>query len=140
MILLDTNIILRAKQEDSVHYKEVTEKLIGLISSGEELVVCPQVIYEFYVVATRPVEKNGLGLSSSIAMKEINNILETYSMSEENRQVFFYWQQLINDYQVIGKNAHDTRIVAYMMSNNILKLYTINKKDFKRFEPGIELI
>ena len=140
MILLDTNIILRSKQEGSTHYKKVTEKLVELISSGEELVVCPQIIYEFYVVATRPADKNGLGLSLEIAMKEIENILETYSMPEENKQVFFNWQQLINNYKVIGKNAHDTRIVAFMMSYDIRKLYTINKKDFKRFEPGIELI
>lgn len=140
MILLDTNIILRSKQEDSPHYKEITEKLVKLISSGEELVVCPQVIYEFYVVATRPANKNGLGLSPEIAIKEIENILETYSMPEENDQVFVNWQQLIYNYKVIGKNAHDTRIVAFMISCNIPKLYTINKKDFKRFEPGIELV
>ncbi len=139
-MLLDTNIILRSKQEGSPHYKEVTEKLVELILSGVELVVCPQIIYEFYVVATRPADKNGLGLLPEKAMKEIENILETYSMPEENEQVFLNWQQLIYNYKVIGKTAHDTRIVAFMMSCDIHKLYTINKKDFKRFEPEIELV
>lgn len=39
MILLDTNIILRSKQKDSLHYQEVTEKLIDLIKNGEELLL-----------------------------------------------------------------------------------------------------
>ncbi|MCD4790676.1 MAG: type II toxin-antitoxin system VapC family toxin [Bacteroidales bacterium] len=140
MILLDTNIILRSKQVGSYHHKEVTEKLIELITSGEELVICPQIIYEFYVIATRPADKNGLGLSPETAIKEVINLLETYTMLEENEQVFFNWQQLIKEYKVSGKTAHDTRIVALMLANEITKLYTINQSDFKRYKPNIELI
>jgi predicted nucleic acid-binding protein len=140
MILIDTNIVLRSKQINSIHYELVTNKLIELISSGEELLICPQVIYEFYVVATRPVEQNGLGLLYNTAITEIENLLETYQMPGENENVFLNWQQLIRDYKVVGKNAHDAKIVAFMISNNISKLYTLNRKDFVRFTPSIELI
>jgi predicted nucleic acid-binding protein len=140
MILIDTNIILRSKQKGSPHFYEVTEKLVNLIESGEDLVICPQVIYEFYVVATRPIEHNGFGLPLKIAIHEIENLLETYSMPAENDQVFYNWQELIAEYNVIGKNAHDTRIVAFMVSNDINKFYTLNKKDFERFSPIIELV
>jgi len=63
MILIDTNVILRSKQKSSPHYQEVTEKLISLVADGEELAICPQIIYEFYVVATRPTNKNGFGFN-----------------------------------------------------------------------------
>ena len=140
MILLDTNIILRSKQNGSSHHKEVTEKLIKLAENGEELVICPQVIYEFYVVATRPPDNNGFGLSPETAIGELENIVETYSMLAETDQVYFNWRKLISDYKVIGKNAHDARIVAFMVSNSIGSLYTLNKKDFERYHSIIELI
>jgi predicted nucleic acid-binding protein len=140
MILIDTNVILRSKQKGSSHHQEVTEKLINLVEDGEELVICPQIIYEFYVVATRPTDNNGFGLLTETAMSEIENILTTYSMPVENDQVFFNWCKLIADYKVIGKNAHDARIVAFMLSNNINKLYTLNKIDFERFNTIIELV
>ena len=140
MILLDTSMILRSKQKSSSHYHFITEKLIEMVSIGEELVVCPQVIYEFYVVATRPIENNGLGLPVETAMKEIRNIISTYSIPGENEMVFQNWHHLITNYHVIGKNAHDARIVAFMISNNINKLYTLNKADFERFSKIIELV
>ena len=140
MILLDTNIVLRSKQKGSSHYNEVTRNLIALAESDEELIICPQIVYEFYVVATRPIENNGLGLSSKIANTEIENLLETYRMLTENDQVFYNWQKLITAHNVIGKNAHDARIVAFMVSNDIIKLYTLNKKDFERFGSVIKLV
>ncbi|MCH8317087.1 MAG: PIN domain-containing protein [Bacteroidetes bacterium] len=140
MILLDTNIILRSKQTSSKHYKEVTEKLIELFTEGYEFVICPQVIYEFYVVATRPDDKNGLGLTPENAIKEINNITKTYTLLDDNNQIFANWKELVNTFKVSGKTAHDTRIVAFMQSHQIENFYTLNKSDFKRFETIITLI
>lgn len=140
MILLDTNVILRSKQANSLHHEEVTEKLIELIAAGEELAVCPQIMYEFYVVATRPTENNGFGLTPELAGVELENITETYTLLNDNETVFQNWKQLVENYRVSGKTAHDTKIVALMQSHNVTKLYTINKKDFKRFEPSIELV
>lgn len=140
MILLDTNILLRSKQTTSLHHKEVTEKLIELTIAGEDLAVCPQVLYEFYVVATRPPDSNGFGLSPKATGIEIENIIETYIMLNDNETIFQNWKQLVENYNVSGKTAHDAKIVALMQSHSITKLYTINKKDFKRFEQLIELI
>ncbi|OQX97430.1 MAG: hypothetical protein B6I20_12635 [Bacteroidetes bacterium 4572_117] len=140
MILLDTNIILRSKQASSQHYKKVTEKLIELLSDGYELVICPQVIYEFYVVATRPTDKNGLGLTSDKAEKEIANIIKTYTLLDDNNEIFANWKKLVKNYKVSGKTAHDTRIVAFMQSHEIKNIYTLNKSDFKRFDNIITVI
>ncbi len=54
MILLDTNILTCIKQAAHPDYARVTQRLIGYLMADVELVVCPQVLYEFYVVATRP--------------------------------------------------------------------------------------
>jgi predicted nucleic acid-binding protein len=60
MILLDTNILLRSKQKNSPHFIEISEKLLSLVEQ-DELIIAPQTVYEFYVVATRPVDVNGFG-------------------------------------------------------------------------------
>ena len=140
MILIDTNIILRSKQSSSEHFERVTRKLIELTIKGEDLIICPQVIYEFYVVATRPVANNGLGLNYSQGLLEVNNLLETYSFIPEDSRVFPIWKGLIETFHVIGKPAHDLRLVAFMQVHSISKFYTLNKKDFRRFEPILELI
>lgn len=140
MILLDTNIILRSKQKHSPHFDAVVSKLLKLADTEAELVVCPQVIYEFYVVATRPLNKNGLGLSTINAKNEIDNILETYYMPPEDDRLFYIWRKIIADYNVSGKNAHDARIVAFMIMHGIKKLYTLNLSDFARFNSVIDFV
>ena len=140
MILLDTNIVLRSKQASSQHFKQVTEKLIQLLGEGNKLVICSQVIYEFYVVATRPENSNGLGLSPENAIKEVDNIIGTYIIIDDNNQIFPNWKELVKTFRVSGKTAHDARIVALMQSHGINKLYTLNRSDFKRFETIISLV
>jgi len=98
------------------------------------------VIYEFYVVATRPENSNGLGLSPENAIKEVDNIIGTYIIIDDNNQIFPNWKELVKTFRVSGKTAHDARIVALMQSHGINKLYTLNRSDFKRFETIISLV
>ena len=57
MILVDTNILIHSNLPTSPHYENVTGRLLQFAEEDEELVICPQVIYEFYVVATRTQTK-----------------------------------------------------------------------------------
>jgi predicted nucleic acid-binding protein len=59
--LLDTNILLRASDKTSSSYHLAVNAVARLISVGHECVITPQVLIEFWVVATRPLEVNGLG-------------------------------------------------------------------------------
>jgi len=43
------------------------------------------------------------------------------------------WEQLIVKHQVLGKQAHDARLVAAMEVHNLTHLLTFNDRDFKRF-------
>lgn len=60
-ILADANLLLRSAQPEHPQHEVARNALSQLHSHGHELVIVPQVIYEFWVVATRPVEVNGLG-------------------------------------------------------------------------------
>jgi hypothetical protein len=52
MILLDINILIHGNQPKSPHFNSITQRLIEFAENDEDLIVCPQVLYEFYVVAT----------------------------------------------------------------------------------------
>lgn len=140
MILLDTNIIVYSKQPDSEFHAPVTERLTQLADEGNDLVICPQVIYEFYRVATSPAQNNrGLGLTSAEALGEIENLLETYDLLSEN-DTLQHWKGIMTQYNVIGLRSYDARLVATMQANNIQMLYTINSNDFNQFNALIVLL
>lgn len=140
MILLDTNILLRSKQAKSEHHEFVTNKLLEFASLNEPLIINSQVIYEFYVVASRPVDRNGLGLKASTVNKEIDNLLDTYFFIDDTYKIFQQWRNLTMQFDVYGKAAHDARIVAFMLANDIRKIFTLNQKDFDRYSSQIQLV
>jgi predicted nucleic acid-binding protein len=54
--LLDTNILLRASDRASPRYYDSVNAVASLIAQGHECVITAQILIEFWVVATRPIE------------------------------------------------------------------------------------
>jgi hypothetical protein len=52
---------------------------------------------------------------------------------DETPAVFIEWEKLVSLHAIVGKNAHDTRLVAAMTVHGITHLLTFNKQDFQRF-------
>ena len=65
--LPDTSIIVRLYDEKNPLSEIVDECLNKLWDNGEELVIVPQVLVEFWAVATRPTNVNGLGMTTDKA-------------------------------------------------------------------------
>lgn len=140
MILLDTNILIHSNQPASPHYVAITQRLTQFATNSEDLAVCPQVLYEFYVTATRPATQNGYGMSSTDAMVQINNFKTTYTFIDDPADLFAEWQTLIIKYNTVGKTAHDTRLVALMQAQAIDTIYTMNPGDFNRYTDIITVL
>ncbi|MGO8748767.1 MAG: type II toxin-antitoxin system VapC family toxin [Thermoguttaceae bacterium] len=51
--LLDTNVLLRAVAPKSVHHAAAVEAVKRLLARRDELFLAPQVVVEFWSVATR---------------------------------------------------------------------------------------
>ncbi len=62
-ILLDTNIIVRLSEANQPSAHDSRRAVALLPEQGYECCLVPQVIYEYWSVATRPLENNGLGLT-----------------------------------------------------------------------------
>lgn len=132
-ILLDTNILLRSAQPAHSHYQQTHQALSVLDGANHELCLVPQNIYEFWVVATRPIENNGFGLDSRAAASLTSQCMSRLRMLEDEQGIFANWFALVQSYSVVGKNAHDTRLVAAMQRHSIVHLLTFNTSDFARF-------
>lgn len=140
MILLDTNILIHGNQPNSPNFGLITKKLLAFATDEEDLIICPQVLYEFYVVTTRPVEMNGLGISYNEAINKIEDLRNTYNFLNDPDDLFIQWHQLINEYKTIGKAAHDARLVAFMQCQKIDTIYTMNHRHFMRYSGIITIV
>lgn len=132
-VLLDTNILLRLAQPLSVEHSIAKGAILQL--AGAEIVSCivPQSLYEFWVVATRPLSSNGLGWSASTAERGIVELIQDYLLLKDERGVFRHWHSLVTTYGVTGKNAHDARLVAAMKRHGLTQILTFNVADFRRY-------
>ena len=131
--LPDTSVIIRLYDSDNPICRSVRQGLDKLWDSGEGLVVVPQILVEFWVVATRPKSVNGLGLTVEETERELENLQKLFAVLPENERIFDEWKTLVTKYKVSGKVAHDARIVAAMTVHKIANILTLNPNDFKRF-------
>jgi len=78
--LFDTNILLRLSDRISANYALARDATYILIDQGHKCCLTSQIIIEFWVVATRPTEVNGLGWTPERTKNQINQFL---SISEQ---------------------------------------------------------
>lgn len=132
-ILVDTNVLLRLAQPLQQPNQMCRDAIEALQRQGHDLFICPQVLYELWVVATRPIENNGLGLSPERAQIELAAAQQVCRLLADDSSVFVNWHELVTSLGIKGKQAHDARIVAAMKSHSVSHLLTINSSDFKRY-------
>lgn len=135
-ILLDTNLLLRIADESSAHHADAVAAINWLNGQDHEGCLVPQVLNEYWVVATRPLENNGLGLAPDQADAAIDLWMGLFRLLRDERGIFAHWRELVRDGKVQGKGAHDARLVAAMHRHGLTHLLTFNKADFVRY-PGI---
>jgi predicted nucleic acid-binding protein len=95
-------------------HEPAVRAIASVIKSGEAVVLTPQVVAEFRNVVTRPLDKNGLGLSPEEARDEIVRMEGFFSLLGETEEVYSEWKRLVMTYRVIGVQVHDARLVAAM--------------------------
>jgi hypothetical protein len=66
-VLLDTNILLRSVEPKHPMHAGAEAAVIALLGVKDTPCLVAQNLYEFWVVSTRPIEQNGLGLPASKA-------------------------------------------------------------------------
>ena len=133
-IFLDTNILLAATDSSRQEHANCHALLEAGLQGKQSLFVSGQVIREYLVVATRPSEVNGFGMSTDQALQNVTQMKQCLQVLDETAQVSTRLTQLIAKNQLSGKRIHDANIVATMLENGIRRLRTLNPADFMCFE------
>jgi predicted nucleic acid-binding protein len=135
MILLDTNLLTRMTRSHDPQSGVARTAIQTLLGRGEQLIVVPQNLYEFWAVATRPAGappagRNGLGMTVAQAGHWLRFFRRRFSLLPDRAELSSLWQALVEGHGVTGFRAHDVRLVAAMQSYGITRLLTFNARDF----------
>ncbi len=135
----DTNVLLRfAMRLDPQHFL-VLSAIRNLKSNNDEVQILPQTCIEFWNVATRPVSRNGFGLSIEEATHSLQLVEEIFPLLADNADIFTRWRKLVVDFGVSGVQVHDARLVAAMLVHDITHILTFNTRDLARYS-GIGIV
>ncbi len=117
MILVDTDILARRAQPARPDHATAIEAVAKLRLDGEGLCVTPQIIVEFWVVATGPLAEGGLALSAAEAMAEVELIERLFQVLPDVPEIHDAWKRLVVEHGVVGARAHDVGIAAAMQAH-----------------------
>lgn len=139
MILADTNILLRSVHPQHPHYAPVRNALAKLRLRNEALCVAPQNLVEFWAVATRLRNENGLGMTAAQAAKELLDVQDLFRLLPYTPEVTREWQRIVMAQGITEKQTHDAYLVAIMRVHGVPSILTFNVNHFERF-PGINVL
>jgi predicted nucleic acid-binding protein len=132
--LVDTNILLRMSRRSDPEHKIVHAALAHLGGQGTTLYYTPQNIAELWNAMTRPVVRNGLGLSVKEADIVVQVIESGMRLLPDSDAVYREWRRIVVQYGVSGVQVHDARLAAAMYVHHVDYILTLNITDFGRFK------
>jgi predicted nucleic acid-binding protein len=138
-MLVDTSVLLRTLQPHHPLYGPADRAIRLLPEPGRKLHIVAQNLIELWVVATRPLGENGLGMTPVAAALELERIKGMFLFLPETPAIYPAWEALVTQHAVSGKPAHDARLVAAMQVHGLTAILTFDRTGFPRF-PGIEVI
>lgn len=137
--LVDSNVLLRLLQLQHPQNQVVKAAIAELRKQGADLCIAPQNLVETWVVATRPLADNGLGLKPFTMTAQWQSVVGLFRLLEGASGVAAAWERLAIAHSVSGKQAHDAHLVAVMQVYGVTHILTFNAADFRRY-PDIRVL
>jgi predicted nucleic acid-binding protein len=137
--LLDSNILLRISKSDDPQHPAIVHALKTLVGQGMRLCYTSQTLGEFWNASTRPIDKNGFGLTVTETDRLARVIERDFVFLPDSRDVHDRWRSLLVAHNVQGVQVHDARLAASMYVHGVSRLLTINVRDFRRFD-GLQVL
>jgi predicted nucleic acid-binding protein len=131
--LVDTNILLRISRRTDPQHDLVESALARLAAQGTTLYYTAQNSAELWNAMTRPVVRNGLGLSVTEADIVVQAIESGMTLLPDNEAVYREWRRIVVQHGVSGVQVHDARLAAAMYVHHVDYILTLNVADFARF-------
>jgi len=137
--LLDSNILLRISKSNDPQHAAISQALHALVGQGVRLCYTSQTLGEFWNASTRPLDKNGFGLSIVETDRLARVIERDFELLPDSREVHDRWRSLLVAHNIQGVQVHDARLAASMYVHGVGQLLTINVRDFRRF-AGLRIL
>lgn len=134
LVVVDTNVLLAATDRSRAAHRAATD---FLNHDERQQAVTPQIVREYLVVATRPVDVNGLGLTTADAVSNVRQFLNDMELLLENLNTTTALIDLIGAYPASGKQIHDANILAVAITHRARVIVTDNPRHFSRFNDAI---
>ena len=138
-MLVDTSVLIRTLQPHHPLYVQADRAIRLLPEQGRQLHIVAQNLIELWTVATRPFGENGVGMKAVEAASELDRIKSMFIFLPETPVIYPAWEALVVQYQVVGKPAHDARLVAAMQAHRLTAILTFDRTGFSRY-PGIAVV
>ena len=136
---VDTNVWLTATAPARHLHAQARAVVESWPAAGRDLVTSGQVVREYLAVATRPIDVNGLGLTTGQALDNVSELLQRLTVLEETRAVTDELLTMLRSGSLSDKQVHDANIVAAMRAHGVRRLVTDNGKHFAPFD-GVQII
>lgn len=134
-VLVDTNVLLEATDEGRRFHAQALSLFRNAFDDGVDLFLGTQVLREYLVVATRPIENNGLGMTTDFALDNVKRFQKRASLIAETLQSGGLFVEWVGKYQIRGKRLHDLQILATASVAGMHALITANEKDYPESTP-----
>ena len=135
--LLDSNILLRISKKDDLQHSAIGHALYSLVQRQVRLCYTAQTLAEFWNTSTRPLDKNGFGLSVAEADRLARVIERDFEFLADSREVHDRWRfWLPATFKVFRSMMPGW---PHMYVHGVGQLLTINVRDFRRFD-GLRII
>jgi predicted nucleic acid-binding protein len=132
----DTNVLLRFAIRADQQHATALSAVRKLIAGGDKIYILPQNCVEFWNVCTRPVSRNGFGLSVQQVNHSLRLVEKIFPLLSDDARVHQEWRKLVLNFGVSGVQVHDARIVAAMLVHQVTHLLTFNTSDFARYSSA----
>lgn len=132
-ILLDSNILIRWMEPEHSDQMLVQSAIDVLLAASAELCFTLQNVSEFWNSLTRPLDRNGYGLTPEETDCRVRIFESRLTFLVDTPRVYQEWRWLLTTYAVRGVQVHDARLVAAMLAHGIDSILTFNTRDFARY-------
>lgn len=131
--LLDSNILLRWVKPDHGDYSAIVAATDAILRQDGVLCYTSQNVAEFWNTCTRPLDRNGYGLSPQETDRKARFFEERLRLLPDGPAVHEQWRALLVANRVSGVQVYDARLVAAMRVHGVKLILTFNAKDFARY-------
>lgn len=131
--LVDSNVLLRWVKPDGHDYPLIVSAIDAILQRDAVLCYTSQNVAEFWNTCTRPLDRNGYGLTPPEADRRARLFEDNLRLLPDSLAVHQEWRRLLVVHSVSGAQVHDARLVAAMRIHGLKRILTFNERDFARY-------